>query len=149
MKKKLTCGALIILIFITAIMFAGCVLKSKEIEITAVKNLEEYKDQVKVFVSGEDMIEYFEGNELYHLSSDFNQQVETMIATHYFATKSIVFLTISDGNTGMSVQASQSNCDDTVKITFKIKYGTSDDISTKFFFFEIPKTEKQITYEFK
>lgn len=149
MKKNLTCVVLIMLIFATAIMFTSCALKSKEFEITAVKNFEEYDNQVKIFVNGEEMLEYFEGNDMYHLSSDFNQQIETMIATHYFNTKSIVFLTISDGNTGMSVQAIQNNCYDTVKITFKIKYGMNDDISAKFFFFEIPKTEKLITFEFK
>lgn len=149
MKNKLIYGVLIILILTTAIMFTGCTLKVTELEIYPTKYHEEYEDQAKIFASGEEMLEYFVGNEMYHLSSDFNKQIESMIATHYFDTRSIVFLTVSKGNSDMSVQAIQNTHHDTIEITFKLKYGMCDDIVAKFFFFEIPKAEKQITFEFK
>ncbi len=139
MKKIVIVAFLISILVLTAMLFSACALTEINLQVYSAKYYTEYiHKETRTFYSGNELKEYFADGEKYSLTADFDKTVDELTQNGFFEKSAVLCLTLSGIGSDTTVKAVKHKN----QITFTINVGMCEDIGTKFFFFEIPKSEE-------
>lgn len=138
MKKTVYSIILLSVLLLSTLSFSSCALNEISLDVLSVKSYDEYPDKdVKIFHTGEELKVFFSNEELYRPRNGFNDIIDDKIKSNFFDKKAILVLTLSGISSDTEVKAKNKTRDKTIEITFTILPGMREDITARFFFFEI------------